>query len=69
MIWTETTTSPHLEKFTGKASWHVFVTKPVSLLKNPKDKQVRKTTGTSDKRLAEKLMHSVAQKIYQEFDE
>ena len=60
---------PTLRKVSGKASWHVFVTKPVSLLKSPKDKQVRKTTGTSDKRLAEKLMHSIAQKIYQEFDE
>ena len=60
---------PTLRKVSGKVSWHVFVTKPVSLLKNPKDKQLRKTKGTSDKRIAEKLMHSVAQKIYQEFDE
>lgn len=60
---------PTLRKVSGKSSWYVYVTKPDSLRKNPTDRQVRKTTGTSDKRLAEKLMHSVAEKIYQEFDE
>lgn len=60
---------PTLRKVSGKESWYVFVTKPEPLRKNPNDKQVRKSTGTSDKRLAEKRTHSVAEAIYQEFDE
>lgn len=60
---------PTLRKVSGKESWYVFVTKPEALRKNPNDKQVRKSTGTSDKRLAEKRLHSVAEEIYREFDE
>lgn len=60
---------PTLRKVSGKDSWYVFVTKPEGLRKNPNDKQIRKSTGTSDKRLAEKRIHSVAEAIYREFDE
>ena len=59
---------PTLRKVSGKKSYYVFVTKPESLRRNPKDKQVRKSTGTSDLRIAEKLVHSVAEEIYREFD-
>jgi len=60
---------PTLRKVSGKKSWYVFVTKPEPLRSNPKDKQVRRSTGTSDKRIAEKLLHSVAEQIYRQFDE
>ena len=59
---------PTLRKVSGKKSYYVFVTKPESLRRNPKDKQVRKSTGTSDLRIAQKLVHSVAEEIYREFD-
>ena len=59
---------PTLRKVSGKKSYYVFVTKPESLRRNPKDKQVRKSTGTSDQRIAEKLVHSIAEEIYREFD-
>ena len=59
---------PTLRKVSGKKSYYVFVTKPESLRRNPKDKQVRKSTGTSDLRIAEKLVHSIAEEIYREFD-
>ena len=59
---------PTLRTVSGKKSYYVFVTKPESLRRNPKDKQVRKSTGTSDKRIAEKLVHSIAEEIYREFD-
>ena len=55
---------PTLRKVSGKKSYYVFVTKPESLRRNPKDKQVRKSTGTSDLRIAEKLVHSIAEGIY-----
>ena len=59
---------PTLRKVSGKTSYYVFVTKPELLRRNPKDKQVRKSTGTSDQRIAEKLVHSIAEEIYREFD-
>ena len=55
---------PTLRKVSGKKSYYVFVTKPESLRRNPKDKQVRKSTGTSDLRIAEKLVHNIAEEIY-----
>ena len=59
---------PTLRKVSGKKSFYVFVTKPEALRHNPKDKQVRKSTGTSDLRIAEKLVHSIAEEIYRDFD-
>jgi len=59
---------PTLRMVSGKKSYYVFVTKPETLRRNPKDKQVRKSTGTSDLRIAEKLVHSIAAEIYSEFD-
>ena len=54
-----------LEKRKGK--WYVSVTKPREL-QFGKDKQKRKSTGTSDKRQAEYLQHELTQAIYDEFD-
>lgn len=59
---------PRLQKVSGKTSWYVVVTKPKALQKGPKDKAIRRSTGTSDKRVAEKLVHSKAEQIYKEFD-
>jgi integrase len=54
-----------LEKRKGK--WYVSVTKPREL-QFGKDKQKRKSTGTSDKRQAEYLQHELTQAIHDEFD-
>jgi hypothetical protein len=54
-----------LEKRKGK--WYVSVTKPREL-QFGKDKQTRKSTGTSDKRQAEYLQHELTQAIYDHFD-
>lgn len=59
---------PTLRKVPGKTSWYVVVTKPKALQKGPKDKFIRRSIGTSDKRVAEKLVHSKAEQIYKEFD-
>lgn len=59
---------PTLRQVSGKKSYYVFVTKPEALRRNPKDKQVRKSTGTSDLRIAERLVHSIAEEIYRDFD-
>ena len=58
---------PTLRPVSGKKNYYVFVTKPEALRRNPKDKQVRKSTGTSDMRIAEKLVHSIAEEIYREY--
>ncbi|MFU8824858.1 MAG: DUF6538 domain-containing protein [Yoonia sp.] len=54
-----------LEKRKGK--WYVAVTKPKEL-QFGKDKQKRKSTGTSDKRQAEYRQHELTRVIYDEFD-
>ena len=54
-----------LEKRKGK--WYVSVTKPREL-QFGKDKQSRKSTGTSDRRQAEYLQHELTQAIYDQFD-
>ena len=59
---------PRLQKVSGKTSWYVVVTKPKALQKGPKVKAIRRSTGTSDKRVAEKIAHSKAEQIYKEFD-
>ena len=54
-----------LEKRKGK--WYVSVTKPREL-QFGKDRQKRKSTGTSDKRQAEYLQHELTQAIHDEFE-
>lgn len=56
-----------IRKLSGKANFHVVVTKPKQLAKRPKE-VTRKTTGTSDLKLANKLKHKITQEIYAEFD-
>ena len=50
-----------------KSKWYVSVTKPKEL-QFGKDRQKRKSTGTSDQRQAEYLQHELTQAIYDEFD-
>ena len=50
-----------------KDKWYVSVTKPREL-QYGKDRQKRKSAGTSDKRQAEYLQHELTQAIYDEFD-
>ncbi|MDU8946133.1 DUF6538 domain-containing protein [Ovoidimarina sediminis] len=55
-----------LVKIRGK--WYVSVTKPKEL-QFGKDKQARRSTGTSDRRQAERLQEELAQEIRDEFDQ
>lgn len=48
--------------------WFVVVTKPNELKSGSKNLQVRRSTGTTDKRRAESAMVRIAGKIYDEFD-
>lgn len=48
--------------------WYVVVTKPSSLQAISKNIQVRRSTGTTDKREAEIRSHRLAAEIYAEFD-
>ena len=47
--------------------WYVVVTKPEELRIYSKGKQVRRSTGTSDKKLAETRSVQIAKEIYEEF--
>ena len=60
---------PRLDKYKDKSSkgkWYVVITKPDSLRKSKNDKTLRRTTGTSDQRIAEMRVHGIAEKIYKE---
>lgn len=48
--------------------WYVVVTKPTALQTTSKNVQVRRSTGTTDKREAEIRSHRLAAEIYAEFD-
>lgn len=48
--------------------WFVVVTKPPELQAASKNKQVRRSTSTTDKRLAEARLPGIANDIYKEFD-
>ena len=58
--------NPRLTWFRNK--WAVAVTKPPELQK-PKDKDKKLSSGTTDKKMAERVQWEVAAKIYQWFDE
>ncbi len=47
--------------------WYVQVTKPQEL-QHGNDKQIRRSTGTTDKREAEKRKHRITDEIYATFD-
>ena len=58
---------PRLDKYkdkSAKGKWYVVITKPDSLRKSKNDKTLRRTTGTSDQRIAEMRVHGIAEKIY-----
>ena len=48
--------------------WYVQVTKPAGL-QNGTNKQVRRSTGTTDRKAAERRQHRIADEIYRVFDE
>ena len=48
--------------------WYVVVTKPVALRDGKKNIQVRRTTKTSDYKIARKLEHGIIAQIYAEWD-
>ena len=63
---------PRLDKYkdkSAKGKWYVVITKPDSLRKSKNDKTLRRTTGTSDQRIAEMRVHGIAEKIYKEWDD
>lgn len=58
-----------LNFLSAKRKWYVYVTVPSELRSAfPKQTQVRRSTGTSDRREAERLLHGIAACIYAEFD-
>lgn len=61
---------PSLVQIPSKGNkWFVVVTKPRELQVYSKSKQVRRSTGTADKKLAEAKSVQIANEIYQEFEE
>ena len=56
-----------LRKLSGKANYYVIVTKPPQLASRPKEVE-RRSTGTSDAKLAGKLKHKITQDIYSEWN-
>lgn len=59
---------PSLIQIPSKGNkWFVVVTKPDELRLYSKGKQVRRSTGTSDKKLAETRSVQIANEIYEEF--
>lgn len=53
---------------TNGNKWFVVITKPTTLQGTSANIQVRRSTGTTDKRKAEAAMPGIATKVYQEFD-
>ncbi|WP_439150322.1 DUF6538 domain-containing protein, partial [Sulfitobacter sp.] len=47
--------------------WYVVVTKPVEL-QSTSNIRVRRSTGTTDQKVAKSKQHSITQSIYKEFD-
>lgn len=59
---------PRIRKYKGD-SWYIVITKPESLRKSKNDKTTRRTTGTSDRRLAGMREHEITESIYKEWDQ
>ncbi|EEW60152.1 putative phage integrase [Ruegeria sp. TrichCH4B] len=51
-----------------KGKYYVYVTVPKRLEHLFTQKQIRRSTGTSDRKLAERKQHAIAQEIYKRFD-
>ena len=56
-----------IRKLSGKANYYVVITKPKAIAKRYKEVE-RRSTGTSDKKLAEKLQYKITKEIYAEWD-
>ncbi len=56
-----------LNYLTAKKKWYVFVSVPPQL-REKLGTQIRRSTGTSDKKAADRKLHEVAASIYAEFD-
>lgn len=54
-------------KAKGK-KWYVQISKPLEL-QTGKDKQIRRSTGATDRKRAERKQHRIAQQMYSEFDQ
>ena len=51
-----------------KGKWYVSVTVPKAIEHMFKLKQIKLSTGTSDRQQAKKLQHTISQQIYDRFD-
>ena len=59
---------PELRRVPGKKSWYVVITKPVEL-QTRNNKQIRRSTGTTNEALAKKKMHSIASQVFSEWND
>lgn len=60
--------APKLVRLPSRGNvWYVVITKPLHLRTRPNDKQVRRSTKTTDLKVAEKRLHRIAAEIYEEF--
>lgn len=60
---------PSLTQIPSKGNvWHVIITKPESLRGGKKNIQVRRSTGTTDRRLARIKQSQIVEEIYAEWD-
>lgn len=57
-----------LNYLTKKKKWYVYVSVPQELREKLGQTQIRRSTGTSDKKTAERKLHDITAKIYAEFD-
>ena len=57
-----------LNYLTSKKKWYVYVPVPPELRDKFKRSDIRRSTGTSDKKTAERKLHEIAASIYAEFD-
>jgi len=60
---------PSLTQIPSKGNvWYVIITKPESLRGGKKNIQIRRSTGTTDRRLARIKQSQIVEEIYAEWD-
>lgn len=60
---------PSLKQIPSKGNvWHVIITKPEALREGKKNIQIRRSTGTTDLRLARTVQSKITEEIYAEWD-
>ena len=59
---------PELRRVPGKKSWYAVITKPVEL-QTRNNKQIRRSTGTTNEALAKKKMHLIASQVFSEWND